>query len=170
MNKYTVLSILLTFFLIFSTYLPLGIHYTEDTNNPLMIDSYVKVFMYLVNYKGSEVYIWGMIPREYGWFYFWVEFHLLTFIFLGVLTTVAGVLTVVGLVLETEIGKKLMGYAVVAKIFVIAYIIFGLTIYSKELFGRQFYFDIFLYLGFGSYILIVDVIIAGFGYYKHSVF
>ena len=71
---------------------------------------------------------------------------------------------------EDQTGKKLMNANFIILLVIFLYTITGIPIYSEEIFGNKFgYFEIFFYLKYGFYILLINIIIAGIGYFTHTI-
>jgi hypothetical protein len=98
----------------------------------------------------------------------WFAIHSLTGIFFMVLLPLSGILTIFGFWKEDQTGKKLMNANFILLLVIMLYSIIGIQIYSEEIIGVQFgYFDIFLYLDYGFYLLLLNVIIAAISFWKH---
>ena len=167
MNKFGLISCILTFFLLFFSYIPLGWFYIEYL--PWIgpkLKAHVIIPIPLFNYRNNRIFMWGMITAD-GRIRYWAFFNILTFIFLSVLTLVAGITAAIGFAMETEKGKKLIMYNNNALIIIIIYALIGMSIYSNEIFGKQFLFDTFIYIDLGFIILLVDQIFALLAYVKH---
>ena len=168
MNKYGLISCILTLVLIFASYIPLGIIFGVGNNPIFGLNSHIKIPIPLFNYNNNRIFTWGMITEE-GPAHLWVFYNIPTFIFLGILPILACISVALGSVLKIERSKKLIMYNLNALIIVIIYCIIGISIFSEQLFGNQFLLDIILYTAAGFYILIADVIFAGIAYIKHSI-
>ncbi len=165
MNKFGFISLLLTFVLYFLQFIPMGISFQFET--PFII-TLVKIPIHIFAYENNEIFFWGIIAN--GNFQFWFNINILTGIFLLILTPLAAVLNIFGFCKENKTGKKLMNANFVILLIIFLYIIIGIPIYSEEIFGIQFgYFDIFLYLNYGFFILLINVIIAGIAYFTHPI-
>ncbi|MFX1570776.1 MAG: hypothetical protein ACFFCV_20755 [Promethearchaeota archaeon] len=105
-----------------------------------------------------------------GVFQTWFEANLLTGVLFIVLMPSATILIIVGFFKENPIGKKLMLFNFIIIIIIILYIIIGIPILSLEILGTFInILDIFIFLNYGFYILILDLIIAIIGYWKHPI-
>ncbi|MHA2008335.1 MAG: hypothetical protein ACXABO_04170 [Promethearchaeota archaeon] len=163
MNKFGFISIILTFLLFFLQFIPLGFFFQFE--NPY-VNFKVKVPIQLFTYEDTQIFIWGI--KTSGTFHLWFDVNFLSGIFLIFLTPLAGLLTIVGFCKENRVGKRLMNFSFVLMLAVLLYSIIGIPIYSEEILGFQFgYFDIFYYLNFGFYILIINTILIGIGYKFH---
>jgi len=177
MNKLGFISGIITSMLVFLQFIPLGIYFGIEGSfsnwivaylgiqNPLF-DAYSTLPLNLFTYESQSIFLWGMIIN--GNLYSWLEINILSFICLTVLSLICVILSFIGCVKRNKTGKRLLNLNLVVLIFIIIYSIIGIPIYSQELLGVQFgYFDIFLYLNYGFYIIIINLIIASFAYIKH---
>jgi hypothetical protein len=165
MNKYGFISLILTLILFFLQFIPVGFYFQFE--NPIL-NSYTKIPIQLFTYQEQQLFFWGI--KTGTTFRLWFEINFLTGIFLIFLTPLASILNIFGFWRENKTGKKLMNANFVLLLVVLLYSIIGIPVYSNEIVGIQFgYFDIFYYLNYGFYILLINVIIAGIGFLKHPV-
>ncbi|MFX1572236.1 MAG: hypothetical protein ACFFB0_05770 [Promethearchaeota archaeon] len=165
MNKFGFISLFFTIILYFLQFIPLGFYFQFETP---FISALVKVPIHIFAYENDEIFFWGI--KMDGNFQFWFNINLLTSIFLIILTPLAALLNIFGFSRENIAGKKLMNANFVILLIISLYIIIGIPIYSKEIFGIQFgYLDIFFYLNNGFFILLINVIIAGIAYFTHPI-
>ena len=171
MNKYGFLSAILTFILLSFHYIPLGIYFEPGGLVPIWLlqffginenpffNYYESIPVDLFHYSDKQVYISGVLSR--GFVTLWYQIHLITFIIMFVLTLLSGLLAFIGCAKESKGGAKLISFNFYALLIIILYLLIGVPMYSLDLIGAQFqYFDIFYYLSFGFYILIIDFILA----------
>lgn len=165
MNKYGFISLILTLVLFFLQFIPLGIYFQFE--NPF-INCYERIPIQLITYQDNQLFIWGIVTD--GVFQNWFEVNVLTGIFFLVILPLAGILTIFGFWKENQTGKKLMSVNFIGLLLVLLYSIIGIPIYSEEILGVQFgYYDIFLYINYGYFILLVNLIFATIGYIKHPI-
>lgn len=165
MNKFGLISLLLTSVLYFLQFIPLGISFQFES--PFII-TLVKIPIHIFAYENNEIFFWGIIAN--GNFQFWFNINILTGIFLLILTPLAVIFTFFGMCREDQTGKKLMNANFIILLVIFLYTITGIPIYSEEIFGNKFgYFEIFFYLKYGFYILLINIIIAGIGYFTHPI-
>ncbi len=165
MNKFGFVSLILTFVLFFLQFIPLGFYFQFE--NPI-VNSYIRIPIQLFTYEDKQLFFWGIETN--GTLQNWFEVNFLTGLFLLILTPLAGFLNIIGFWRENDTGKKLMNANFIILLVIFLYIIIGIPIYSEEIIGVQFgYFDIFYYLNYGFFILIINLIIAGIGSGKHPI-
>jgi len=177
MNKLGFISGIITSILVFLQFIPLGILFGVEGSfsnwlvayfgiqNPLF-DSYSTLPLNLFTYGNRSIFLWGMIID--GNLYSWFEINILSSFLLFILSLTSIIFSFIGCKKNSKKGKRLLNLSLVILIFVIIYSIIGIPIYSQEILGVQFgYFDIFLYLNYGFYFLILDIILASFAYIKH---
>ena len=129
---------------------------------------YIQIPIRLFTYYDKQIFIWGI--NFGGGVLHWFAVHTLTGIFYLVLLPLTGILTIIGFWKENETGKKLMNANFVLLLVIMLYSIIGIPIYSEEILGVQFgYFDIFLYLNYGFFILLINLVYAIIGYIKHPI-
>jgi hypothetical protein len=166
MNKFGFISFILTIFSLIFPFLPLGIYFGSETNPWLGIHSYVKIPTYILNFQGQELYPFGILTSS--GLEFWFQINFLSFFFLFILLILAGIFSSVGFLMENRKGKRLIHFNFFALLFVMLFLLIGVSIYSEEIFGYQFmFFEIFQYTYFGFYILLGNLIIALIAYLKH---
>ncbi|MHA1149045.1 MAG: hypothetical protein ACTSR8_12475 [Promethearchaeota archaeon] len=171
MNKYGFLSAILTFILLFFHFIPIGIYFKPGgdislwllqffgINENSFFNYYESIPVDLFHYRNKQVYISGILSGDS--FTLWHQIHLFTFFLLFILTVISGIITLIGCTKENKNGAKLMSFNLYALLLIILYILIGIPIYSRVLIDVQFkYLDIFYYLSFGFYILIIDFILA----------
>ncbi len=180
MNKYGFLSSLLTLMLLLLQFIPLGIYFKPGGK----IDSWIALILglkenplfnfresipiSLIHYKNYKVFLWGIITPEK--INFWYQIHGLTFLIFFLLGAIDGFITLIGSVKENEMGKKIMNFNFYIILTILLYLLMGIPIYSKSILGTQFNFlDIFFFLNFGFYILLIDMILAIIAKYKHPI-
>ncbi len=165
MNKYAFLSLILTLVLFFLQFIPIGIYF--QLNNPL-VNSYTRIPIQLFTYEEIQIFFWGILSN--GTFRLWFDVNFLTGIFFLIFTPIAAISNLFGFWRENKTGKRLVNANFVLLLIVLLYSIIGIPVYSDEIIGIQFeYFDIFYYLNYGFFILLINVIIAGIGYIKHPI-
>ncbi len=165
MNKYGFISLVLTLVLIFLQFIPVGFFFQFE--NPI-VNSYIKIPIQLFTFEDKQLFFWGI--QSNGIFQFWFSINSLTGIFFIILTPLAILSNMLGFWRENKIGKKLMNANFVLLLIIFLYSIIGIPIYSGEILGSQFgYFDIFLYLNYGFFLLLINVIVAGIGFGKHPI-
>jgi len=179
MNKFGFLSGIFTIILVFLQFIPLGFNFGVEgvssiwvltyfgVNNPVL-SSFVRFPLELFSYGDRQIFLWGIIIGDE--LYLWFEINVLSFIFLFLISILTVILSIVGSIKENPTGKRLINFSLIALIFILLYSIIGIPIYSQEILGTQFgYFDIFLYLNYGFFILILNCILALFAYIKHPI-
>lgn len=165
MNKFGFISIILTFLLFFFQFIPLGFFFQFE--NPY-VNYQVKIPIQLFTFQDKQIFIWGI--KTNGSFQLWFDVNFLSGIFLIILTPLACILTIVGFCKENRVGKRLLNFSFILTLAVLLYSVIGIPIYSDEILGVQFgYFDIFFYLSFGFYILLINTILTGIGYKFHPI-
>jgi len=177
MNRLGFISGLISTFLVLFQFIPLGIHFGVEGScsnwllaffgikNPIF-NAYSSLPLNLFTYENTNIYLWGLSVN--GTLFFWFEVNLLSFIFLFLLSIVSVIITFVGCKKETQTGKKLMNANLILLILVFLFSIIGIPVYSQEIIGIQFgYFDIFLYLNYGFYLLLINILISLIAYIKH---
>ncbi|NVM34660.1 MAG: hypothetical protein HWN81_03630 [Candidatus Lokiarchaeota archaeon] len=165
MNKYSFISLMITLVLLFLQFIPIGIYFQFE--NPF-INCYERLPIQLFTFQDRQLFIWGM--ETSGVFQNWFEINILTGIFFLVLLPLTGILTIFGFWRENQTGKKLMNANFILLFVILLYSIIGIPIYSEEILGVQFsYFNIFLYLNYGFFILLINIIFAIIGYIKHPI-
>ncbi len=165
MNKYGFLSLILTFVLFFLQFIPIGFYFQFE--NPV-VNSYTRIPIQLFTYEEIQIFFWGIISN--GTFRLWFDVNFLTGIFFLIFTPLAALFNLFGFWKENTTGKRLMNLNFVLLLTILLYSIIGIPIYSQEILGYQLgYFDIFFYLNYGFFILLINVIIAGIGYIKHPI-
>ena len=165
MNKYGFISLILTLVLFFLQFIPVGFFFQFE--NPI-VNSYIRIPIQLFTYEDKQLFFWGI--QSNGNFQLWFDINYLTGIFFIILTPLAIVLNILGFWRENKVGKKLMNANFILILVILLYSIIGIPIYSKEILGVQWgYFDIFLYLNYGFFIMLINLIVAGIGFVKHPV-
>ncbi|MFX1589977.1 MAG: hypothetical protein ACFFC1_17680 [Promethearchaeota archaeon] len=177
MNKFGFLSGIFTIILVLLQFIPLGLNFGVEgvssiwllnyfgVSNPVL-SSFVKFPLEIVSYGDKQIYLWGMINGDE--LYLWFEINITAFIFLFVISIFIAIFSIIGSKKENSTGKKLTTFSFIAYIIIILYLIIGIPIYSQEILGIQFgYFDIFLYLNYGFYFLILNCILALIALLKH---
>ena len=166
MNKYGFLSLILTIVLFILQFIPVGFFFQFE--NPI-VNTYIKIPIQLFTYQDKQLFLLGVETN--GSFQFWFEINFLTGIFLTILAPLAIFLNLFGFWRENKTGKKLMNANFVLLLAILLYSIIGIPVYSEEILGvDQFgYFDIFYYLNYGFFILLINVVIAGIGFGKHPI-
>ena len=165
MNKYGFLSLILTFVLFFLQFIPIGFYFQFE--NPI-VNSYTRIPIQLFTYEEIQIFFWGIISN--GTFRLWFDVNFLTGIFFLIFTPLAAIFNLFGFRRENTTGKRLMNANFVLLLIILLYSIIGIPVYSLEIIGAQLeYFDIFYYLNYGFFILLINVIIAGIGYIKHPI-
>ena len=165
MNKYGFLSLILTFVLFFLQFIPIGYYFQFEKP---VVNSYTRIPIQLFTYEEIQIFFWGIISN--GTFRLWFDVNFLTGIFFIIFTPLAALFNLFGFWKENTTGKRLMNLNFVLLLTILLYSIIGIPIYSQEILGIQFeYFDIFFYLNYGFFILLINVIIAGIGYIKHPI-
>ena len=161
MNKFGFISGLLSAVLIFLPFIPVGIYFGTETNPWLGFNYYIQFPISIVRFGNMEIFLWGfLIDSSIN---LWFLVNIVSFIFL----TIPGVLTVIfsfiGSFKEDDLGKRFI-------LFMILYTLIGFTIYSNEIFGIGFAIgEIFNYLDYGFFILILNFIISVIAYITHPV-
>ncbi len=165
MNKFGFISLMLTLIMFLLQFIPLGFYLQFE--NPF-VNVHVRIPIQLFTYETKQIFIWGL--KTDGNFQLWFDIHFLTGVFFIILTPLAGILTTIGFCKENNTGKKLMNANFVLLLAVFLYASIGIPIYSEEILGVQFgYFDIFFYLNYGFFIILLNLIIAVIGYWKHPI-
>jgi len=165
MNKFGFLTLILTFVLFFLQFIPLGVYF--QLQYPF-VNCHVRIPIQLFTYQNNQLFIWGI--KTGGVFVHWFALNILTGIFFIVLLPLAGIITMFGFCKENRTGKKLILANFVILLAILLYALIGIPIYSLQIFGVQFgYFEIFLYLNYGFFILLIDLICATIGYIKHPI-
>lgn len=165
MNKFGFLSLILSFVLFFLQFIPLGFYF--QFQNPF-VNFHVRIPIQLFTYHNNQLFIWGIMTN--GAFRIWFEVNILTGIFFIVLLPLAAVLVLFGFWQENQTGKKLILINFIILLTILLYSIIGIPIFSQEILGIQFgYLEIFLYLNYGFCILLLNLIIAALGYWKHPI-
>lgn len=165
MNKYGFISLILTLVLFFLQFIPVGFFFQFE--NPI-VNSHIRIPIQLFTYEDKQLFFWGI--QSNGNFQLWFDINYLTGIFFIILTPLAIVLNILGFWRENKVGKKLMNANFILILVILLYSIIGIPIYSKEILGVQWgYFDIFLYLNYGFFIMLINLIVAGIGFVKHPV-
>jgi len=165
MNKYGLISLLLTCVLLLLQFIPLGFYFQFEA--PL-VNSYIRIPIQLFTYQDKELFIWGMVTN--GIFQNWFDLNILTGIIFLVLLPLTGIVTIFGFWKESQTCKKLMNVNFVLLLVILLYSIIGIPIYSEEILGVQFnYFDIFSHLNYGFFILLINLILALIAYIKHPI-
>ena len=165
MNKYGLISLLLTCVLLLLQFIPLGVYFQFEA--PL-VNSYIRIPIQLFTYQDKELFIWGMVTN--GIFQNWFDLNILTGIIFLVLLPLTGIVTIFGFWKESQTCKKLMNVNFVLLLVILLYSIIGIPIYSEEILGVQFnYFDIFSHLNYGFFILLINLILALIAYIKHPI-
>ncbi len=170
MNKYAFLSGLLTLFLLFFQFIPLGIIFGSSGSisnwvlayfgsiNPF-VNYYSKISLELMSIGEYQIFLWGIIYN--GTLYIWIEVHFITFIFLFCISILAIITTFIASGKESKLGQRLCNFSILFIGLIFAYFLIGIPIYSNLIIGVQLgYFDIFYYLNFGFYVLLLDFILA----------
>ncbi len=158
-------SLILAVLLFFLLFIAFGFYFQFE--NPIL-NSYIRIPIQLFTYEDKQLFFWGIETN--GTLQNWFEVNFLTGLFLLILTPLAGFLNIIGFWRENDTGKKLMNANFIILLVIFLYIIIGIPIYSEEIIGVQFgYFDIFYYLNYGFFILIINLIIAGIGSGKHPI-
>ncbi|MFX0155240.1 MAG: hypothetical protein ACFE9Q_12030 [Candidatus Hodarchaeota archaeon] len=105
-----------------------------------------------------------------GVFQTWFEINLLTGVLFIVLMSLAAIVVLVGFWKENKTGKKLILVNFIVLLTILLYLIIGIPMLSQEIFGTQIdYLDIFIYLNYGFYILLLNLIFAAISYWKHPI-
>ncbi|MFX0058104.1 MAG: hypothetical protein ACFE8J_07365 [Candidatus Heimdallarchaeota archaeon] len=179
MNKFGFFLGIFTILMVFFQFIPLGINFGVQgvssiwmltyfgVKNPLL-SSFFKFPLEIFTYGNRQVFLWGMIIDDE--LYPWFEMNILSFIFLFIISLFIAILSIVGSIKENLLGKRLITISLIALIIVFLYSIIGIPIYSQEILGTQFgYFDIFLYLNYGFFVLVLNLILALIAYIKHPI-
>jgi len=113
MNNYAFLSGLLTFFLLFFQFIPLGIIFGSSGSisnwvlayfgsiNPF-VNYYSKISLELMSIGEYQIFLWGIIYN--GTLYIWFELHIVTFIFLFCISILAIIATLIASGKESKFG------------------------------------------------------------------
>jgi len=113
-----------------------------------------------------QVFLWGIIDN--GTLYTWLEVDFVTFLFLFCLSLLSIITAFIASGKENKLGRRMSNFnlALIGTIF--AYFLIGIPIYSNLIIGMELgYFDIFYYLNFGFYVLLLDLILAIVSRIKH---
>jgi hypothetical protein len=165
MNKYGFISLILTFILFLLQFIPVGFFFQFE--NPI-VNSYIRIPIQLFTYEDKQLFFWGI--QSNGIFQLWFDINYLTGVFFIFLTPLAILVNILGFWRENKIGKKLMNVNFILILVIFLYSIIGIPIYSKEILGVQFgYFDIFLHLNYGFFIMLINLIVAGIGFGKYPI-
>ncbi len=180
MNKFGFISSLLTLVLLFLQFLPIGIQFGVEGNISIWLceyckietnpwfKSHVQITLELFHNGNQRVFLWGILNNNK--IQMWNEIHLFGFILLFVFGLLAGFLTLFTCAKETKGGKKFMSFNFFVLLIILLFIIIGIPIYSKEILGEKLdIFDIFNYLNFGFYVLLLDFILAAIAYGNHPI-
>jgi len=178
MNKFGFISAFLTLVLFLFQYIPLGLYFGSEgpiytwlseffgfsTNS--WINSFVQISIEIFSYQGKQIFLFGMSTN--GTLQLWFDIHFLTFLILFIITPLTILLAFIGCAKENTSGKKLINTNFFLVLLIFLYCIIGIPIYTKEILGIQFGFmEIFFYLHFGFYILLIDLIMAAIAKSKH---
>lgn len=179
MNKYAFLSGCFTLMLSLLEFIPLGVIFGSPglfsnwiltyfgLSNPIMT-YYGTLSLALMNYGDYEIFLWGL--TQHGTLYSWLEIHLLTFIFLFILSILAILASFIASAKATKFGKRMASLNLIFMWCIFGYFCIGIPIYSQPIIGIQFnYFDIFYYLNFGFYLLSFNSVLSIFSYIKHII-
>ncbi|MHA1455977.1 MAG: hypothetical protein ACTSR5_08355, partial [Promethearchaeota archaeon] len=99
-----------------------------------------------------------------------IEIHLVTFIFLFCLSILAIITAFIASGKENKLGQRMSDFNLVFVGVIFAYFLIGIPIYSNLIIGIELgYFNIFYYLNFGFYVLLVDLILAIVSKIKHPI-
>lgn len=177
MNKFAFLSGLLTLLLLFFQFIPLGIMFGSNgaisnwiltyfgLTNPF-ISHYSAISLELMTVGDYQVFLWGIINN--GTLYSWLEVHFVTFIFLFCLSLLSIITAFIASGKENKLGRRMSNFNLVFIGVIFAYFLIGIPIYSNLIIGIELgYFNIFYYLNFGFYVLLVDLILAIVSKIKH---
>lgn len=177
MNKFAFLSGLLTLLLLFFQFIPLGIMFGSNgaisnwiltyfgLTNPF-ISHYSAISLELMTIGDYQVFLWGIINN--GILYSWLEIHFVTFIFLFCLSLLSIITAFIASGKENKLGRRMSNFNLVFIGVIFAYFLIGIPIYSNLIIGIELgYFNIFYYLNFGFYVLLLDLILAIVSKIKH---
>ncbi|MFX0001268.1 MAG: hypothetical protein ACFE88_14235 [Candidatus Hermodarchaeota archaeon] len=165
MNKFGFISLILTFVLFFLQFIPLGFYF--QFQNPY-VNSYVRIPIQLISFQNNHLFFLGVMTN--GVFQTWFEVNLLTGVLFIVLMSLAAIVVLVGFWKENKTGKKLILVNFIVLLTILLYLIIGIPMLSQEIFGTQIdYLDIFIYLNYGFYILLLNLIFAAISYWKHPI-
>lgn len=168
MNKLGFISGLLSTILLFLPFIPIGIYFGTSTNPWLGLNYHIQLQVSIVRYGNIHIYLWGILKENS--ISMWLFFNFLSFIFLTVIGLLAIIFSFIGCFKENKLGKRFMNFIVLANLFIILYTLIGFTIYSREIFGNDFgLLEIYYYLDYGFYILLLNFIISVFAFISHPI-
>ncbi|MFO7795815.1 MAG: hypothetical protein ACQERB_13375 [Promethearchaeati archaeon] len=168
MNKLGFISGLLSAIIFFLPFIPVGIYFGSESNPWLGFNYYIQFPVSIVRFGNMQIFLWGFLLDSS--INLWVLENIVSFIFL----TIPGLLTVifsfVGCFKEDELGKCFIYFTFFTNLFMILYTLIGFTIYSMEILGIELAIgEIFAYLDYGFFILILNFIISIIAYITHPV-
>jgi hypothetical protein len=179
MNKFAFLSGMLTLLLSFFQFIPLGVTFGSSgvisnwiltyfgLSNPF-VSFYSAISLELMSVGEYQVFLWGIINN--GILYTWIEIHLVTFIFLFCLSILSILSAFIASGKEDKLGKRMNNFNIAFIGVIFAYFLIGIPIYSNIIVGIDLgYFNIFYYLNFGFYVLLLDLILAIVAMIKHPI-
>ena len=168
MNKLGFISGLLSAILIFLPFIPVGIYFGTETNPWLGFNYYIQFPISIVRFGNMEIFLWGFLLNSS--INLWFLVNIVSFIFLTIPGLLSVIFSFVGCFKEDDLGKRFMYFTFFTNLFIILYTLIGFTIYSREIFGIGFSIgEIFEYLDYGFYALIINFIISIFAYITHPV-
>ncbi|MBY9006782.1 MAG: hypothetical protein KGD63_08495 [Candidatus Lokiarchaeota archaeon] len=172
MNRLGLLSAILTSLTLFLPFIPIGIYFWNELTSTAEINSFIKLPVSLINFNDIQYFSWGILNQDS--FNLWINnssiAFIISFIFLSILSLLAIIFSLIGSTKTNLNGKRIMSYNFFALLFIILYTTLGFTIYSEEIFGIEFgLFEIFLYLDYGFYILLLNLILSIIAFIKHPI-
>ncbi len=170
MNRLGLISAIITLLTLFLPFIPIGIYFWNEVSSTAEVDSFIKLPVSLVNFNNNQYFLWGILNQD--GFNFWVNSSsmpfIISFIFLSILGLLAIIFSLVGSTKKDSLGKRLMSYNFLSLFFIILYSILGFTIYSEEIFGVKFgLLEVFSYLDYGFYIILLNLILSFIAFIKH---
>ena len=179
MNKFAFLSGILTLILLFFQFIPLGIIFGSSGSisnwllacfgltNPF-INYYSTISLELMSVGDYQVFLWGIINN--GTLYTWIEIHFITFLFLFCVSILSIITSFIASGKENKLGQRMCNFSLFFIGVIFAYFLIGIPIYSNLIVGIELgYFNIFYYLNFGFYVLLLDLCITVISRIKHPI-
>lgn len=168
MNKLGFISGLLSAIIFFLPFIPVGIYFGTESNPWLGFNYYIQFPVSIVRFGNMQIFLWGFLLDSS--LNLWVLENIVSFIFLTIPGLLSVIFSFIGCFKEDDIGKRFIYFTFFTNLFMILYTLIGFTIYSGEIFGFAFGLaDIFQYLDYGFFILILNFIISIIAYITHPV-
>ncbi|MGV9198468.1 MAG: hypothetical protein ACOC44_17215 [Promethearchaeia archaeon] len=154
--------------LLFLRFIPLGIYFGSEANPWLGFNYHLEIPVQIFTCKGQNIFLWGIFSDNT--IMFWFDIDILTFGFLSCLALAAVLFSFIGCFKENEVGKKLITANFYCLLAIVIFLVIGIPIYSEKILGTQLEgLDIFLYLDYGFFIILINLIIALIAIYGHPV-